>query len=488
MSRKNILRVLAIIVVAVVAVGVFIAQMTTPKAAEPSVEQKSGYSTITSVAGCTFMVNSAFTDQATAVTQISEGINFDRQGFYSYKNGTDQYMLFQLDGIVVAVEKGTSFNFDDYKEKEEALNNSSIMGIWFGTDKDGIKYDKKGDRSESTVTAQVVITNDLYNDFIGKLICYEKDGEEWSMFVGIPGTRYKEIGKEAKNGIDSIAETFHLSDNSGEFTEPEYAVVISGNNAGQVVEAEEIEVKEEVAPVSEPHEETSEITTEETTVSEDTSADEAPDEPVVTDVPDETPVEEEQEETSEEIVPEVKPAQSTVSVKSTVRDNASDDKAYTSSIYSMLGVGKSSIYDVKTGTGDGKTQLIAKLCNIQDSKTTSDLLYQALLTDFTEIIAYDAPPGCHWESAVFDIKANGASVTPYTDVRFVGADGKALKFRGIKYSTRTYDLGCVSDDGEWVKGYTVYYAVPNGCTEYVLRVGDGDDINGWQSAYYYVER
>ena len=486
MSRKNILRIIAIIVVAVVAVGVFIAQMTTPKAAEPSVEQKNGYSTITSVAGCTFMVNSVFTDQATAVTQISDGIDFDRQGFYSYKNGTDQYMLFQLDGIVVAVEKGTTFNFDDYKDKEEALNNSSIMGIWFGTDKDGIKYDKKDYRGEGIVTAQVVITNDLYNDFIGKLVCLKKDGEEWSMFVGIPGTRYKEVGKEAKNGIESIAESFHLSDNTGEFAEPEYAVVISGDNVGQVVKAEEIEVKKEKPPKQTVSEPAAPVEESEKVSADSVSEQEEPVEEVVVqeEKPTEAPIEEKDE---EEKKPETAAAKPTVTVKSTVRNNASDDKAYSSSIYSMLSVGKSGVFEAKTGTGDGITQMIVKLNAIQDSKVTSNEVYNYVLKHMNDTILYEAPPGCHFESAEFEVSApEGASSIPYTDVRFVGADGKALKFRGIKYSTRTYDL--ISEDDMSGGKRIVYYAVPNGCTEYVLKFGDGDDINGWKSAYYYVER
>ena len=540
MSKKNIIRIVAICVAAILLVGVFVAVLTTPKEATSSVEQRAGFATITSVAGCTFMVNSSFSDQATAVTQISDGVAFERNGFYSYKNGVDQYMLFQLDGVVVAVEKGTTFNFEGTKKKEDALANSSIIGIWLAPEKKGLKYEHHGNRSEGIVTAQVVITNNLYNDFVGKVITLTDNGEEWSMFVGVPGTRYKDLSGESKSGIDVIAESFELSDNTGEFVEPEYAVVISGNNAvdpaldeepvGEVIEVQhsddtasgnavsdnavsgntvsedEASVSEDATTVSENEPEEKEDTVEVTAKADDgkeekseEKKEEEPSEEVAEEATEEATEEqseeaeepeEEQEEEKPEPEPEKpqKPETPRVTVKSIVKNEYDENKAYTSSIYSMLNIGQTGLFDAKANNGKDPDRLMVKIETIQNSQETYDCIKKGKARGFLPLDVENAPPGCHWESAVYDINYSGVSSKPYTNIKLVGADGKALKFRGIPYSTRTYDISGVRADGDWLRGFVVYYAVPNGCTEYVLRVGDGDDITGWQSAWYYVNR
>ena len=495
MSKKNIIRIVAILILAIGATGLFIAKIITPEEAKAEVAQKPGYSTITSVAGCTFMVNSAFTEKATAVTQISDGVNFSRNDYYSYKNGTSQYMLFQLDGVVVAVEKGTSFNFEQMETKEDALNNSSIMGIWFSTDKDGLKYDKKGNRTESIVTAQVVITNDLYNDFIGKLVTLKNEDEEWSMFVGVPGDRYKKLEKESKEGIESLISTFELSlDNTGEFDKPEYAVVISGNNVGEIIE--DVAIRDEEVPVVTKAEQNSVKSVDITAaVSED----------VVTSEDVEEQTEEVEVIQAEADVQEasISPPVQTVSdnnedavsepgkrvaVASTVRDTVEDDKAYSSNIFSMLIMGQAGICNIKRQSGNDNDTVIVKLTGVYDSGKTKGAIERAEAAGAPAVKYQSPPPGCHWESASFDINCQTLEDIPYLDVRMVGADGESLKFRGIRYAERTYDISADSMEGSWIKGYRVYYAVPNGCTEYVLKAGDGNDINGWSSAYYYVNR
>lgn len=554
MTRNILIRIAALVVIAIVIVGVFIYITKSPKPETTGVETKAGYSTVTSVAGCTFMVNSAFSDSATAVTQISDGVNFETSDFYSYKNGKDQYMLFCLDsakGLVVAVEKGTNFNLAEADKADEAVKNADIMGIWFGTDKEGLKLKKSGDRCEGNATAQVVITNDLFNDFVGKIVTENKNGEEWAMFVGVPGDRYKKLGKAAKSGIEAIADSFHLSSNTGEFTEPEYAVVIDGTVSQDIVDetvssgitevavettvsggistsmdavssdsinegsvsdnSEEVVVEE--TPVTEEGTETPVEVSEETEEQKEEPKEESKEEPkeeaeevTVTETTEEVPVEEgteesehdsdimeeppvteETEEASEEQESVPEPPKK-VTVQSIVAESYDDGKAYTSSAYSMLNVGQTGIFETFSKAKNGNEQLMGRILAILDSKTTYSMIEDAIKTNRSPLKYFDAPPGCHWESAVYSVNYAGVNDHPYVNVKFVGADGKALKFRGIKYPTITYDLYTGMEHGTWTEGMMVYYAVPNGCTEYVLKIGDGDDINKWKAAYIYVNR
>ena len=76
---------------------------------------------------------------------------------------------------------------------------------------------------------------------------------------------------------------------------------------------------------------------------------------------------------------------------------------------------------------------------------------------------------------------SGCNGHGYVNVKLRGMDGENLKFRGIAYSQRTYDIS-VSDTE-----FYSFYAVPNGCREYVLEIGEGaGKSEGVVSAYYVV--
>ncbi len=223
-----------IVIIAVFA-GVFLMSklQASGKTQDHSVVVKEGYEEVTAIPGVSFQINRAFISQATAVTQISEDANFLRGDYYSYKDGKNKYILFNLQQLVVAAERGTSFHFSE-DNSESALDKSNVMGIWFT--KSGKKFNSeyaKG-RSESIVNAGVVITNDLFADFSGKLVTLEDGEEEWSIFVGVPGTNYKNLSKEAKSGIDAIVNSFVLSNTKGDANGPTYALTISSGNVEQM--------------------------------------------------------------------------------------------------------------------------------------------------------------------------------------------------------------------------------------------------------------
>ena len=526
MNKKNIIRIVALIILGIGAVAAIVYMVTKPKQQSTGIETRAGYSTITSVSGISFMVNSAFTESATAITQISDDMEFTSNEFYSYKNGQDQYILFNMDsesGIVVAAQKGTNFNFSETKKEEDNITASDIMGIWFSFDKDGDKVSSSGGKYETTVIAQVSITKDLYSDFIGKLVVIEQDDEEWALFVGIPGNRYKNLSKNARSGIETIAESVKRGDYT--VAEEEYAVVINDSSEevtevaitdgtkeketepepGDATEldktpSEEITLEESSEEASEEvleeivtEEENAETEATDTSTEEQTEipeeAEDIPEPEKELENPEDNKSSDEQEEADVEELTEAEESDKTkgVTVKSTVNTTKDDSKAYTSSPYSMVTVGQASIFNSVNGSGE-KEDLIVRIEEILDSTRTTELVRDAATSGNLEEAFTTAPAGCHWEGALYSIKYSEETKDPYVNVKLLGVDGEVLKFRGIKYSSFTYDVNISYENDGWVVNKMVYYAVPNGCTTYCLMIGDGDNIKALKSAYYYINR
>ena len=75
----------------------------------------------------------------------------------------------------------------------------------------------------------------------------------------------------------------------------------------------------------------------------------------------------------------------------------------------------------------------------------------------------------------------------YTNIKITGLDGERLKFRGVSYTTRTYDVltKAESGDNRYTKLYC-YYEVPNGCKEYAICIGEYASGLG-QIAFYQIK-
>jgi len=395
------------VIVAAVAVILVIVFVFNKPAKGGEVVVKDGFERITAVPGIAFQINQSIVSKATAVTQISEDANFTRGDYYSYKDGKEKYILFNLDKLVVAAQRGTEFDFAD-DSSEAALDKSNVMGIWFT--KSGRKFDVdvNGDRAEATVTAGVVITKNLYADFTGKLITVTNKGEEWSLFVGVPGSSYKELNDSAKKGIEAIASSLSLYDGSGDYDTPNYAVTISSGNV-EAMSEDRIYVEEDG-----------------------------------------------------------------VSASNENGSEKDEGKAYTSTIYSTLEIGTNGFINA---LGDnGYENVIVRL----DSISTNGVPYADEAT-------FKLPDGCHWETAEYSVNYTKSNTDPYVNVKFVGGDGAELKHRGVKYSVRTHDcMDELRNDGDWTTHFIIYYAVPNGCSDYVLKFGDGTKENGRYSAYYSI--
>ena len=121
------------------------------------------YKVVVDVPGCEFFVNKSISDGATSVSEISKAISFLDYENYTFKNGDDLYILFNMRRYIVVVKKGSHFNLSS-KDLEKTLENTSLQGIWFKPIPKE-KVVKVGDKYSVNVKAEVAITDELYNDF-----------------------------------------------------------------------------------------------------------------------------------------------------------------------------------------------------------------------------------------------------------------------------------------------------------------------------------
>lgn len=146
------------------------------------------YTNVTSIEGLKFELPSDVLENCTMISEIDQDIDYS-DGTYLYKNGTDTYILFNINAVVIAVQKVHLFHYQILKISEESIMNHSVCDIWMSPVKNKIKYksSKSNDAFKliADVKGNVSITPELYGKFIGKFVYVEIDGCEYSMFAGI---------------------------------------------------------------------------------------------------------------------------------------------------------------------------------------------------------------------------------------------------------------------------------------------------------------
>ena len=277
----------------------------------------------------------------------------------------------------------------------------------------------------ATATAQVSITPELYNDFAGRLAVIDNGETEWSFFVGSIGEDYHDLDKDLRETLDYMAAAF-TPYKKPETEEQEAPPVVLGG-----------EEEERGRNISEPKKETADKDL--------------------------------QQENGEAVLPEADNEKNTVVLnnqKNTVREG---QKAYYSDIYDLLPLGKMGYAGVYAG---GQYQnVVVRADKVYRGEEAENIIKSA--GKF-----FTVREGCSWHAVhyVTDDFGNG-----YVNVKLRGMDGENLKFRGIEYTQRTYDIP-VSDTE-----FYSFYAVPNGCREYVLEIGEGvGKEDGIVSSYYEV--
>lgn len=455
-----------IIIIAVVALllaGILISANT---GEVNTVQLREGYKEIHDIDGAVFHMNQKLLDMATAITQISNESHLDESSFYIYKNGHDQYILFNMNKIVVLVQKGTSFGFDKAENLENALKSASICNIWF--DKSGKKLEitNSGSTYYANVNAEITITKELYGDFTGRLVSTSLNGQEWSIFVGIPGNNYEKITDADIEIVESIANSLKAIE-----TEEGYVEEIEE----EVAETKVIEEKPTEEPVAEETENDREKVTEEDTASEDIVN-------IVEDAMDKTVMAADDAEKKENL-PEKQVGIGTVNNQKKKKEIVG--KAYKSDIYSLLSIKESGLLSAFNYESEAYETATITIKKIFTGKEAEKLIKANLQNGEY----FDAKDGSSYHAVVYNVDYTGCIGTPYINIKLKGLDGDTLKYRGIKYTKKTHDIDSnIKVNNQVISNYICYYEVPNGCKEYVLECGDGTISNDEEimAAYYKI--
>ena len=391
------------------------------------------YKLVTDVPGVEFNINKSLSDNATAVSEISSSIKFlDYEG-YSFKNGQDVYILFDMSRYITIVKKGTHFNLSK-TPLEDSLKNTNIQGIWFKPiEKE--KVVKTGDKYSVKVTGEVVITNEIYNDFTGTLTTLEKDGEEWAMFVGYINPDDVDMA----NMTNNITQSFTISE--GYKPTADFSVDIESNS---IVSVNNSDLAESLPVNQENISDISSIGREAPKVEEESS--------------------------------------DFFSAKSKDRVvEINDSTAYSSNIYSMLSTTSIGYMDILNEDTASLEAAYIRITDVLEEEETLILLDEYKKNTGEEIRNYiDVPDNCHLEAARYDIRYTSQTKS-YVNIRLSALDGEEFKYRGVQFSDRTYDLKTETTiENDWTTGNIIVYAVPNGCQDYALKCSGiirNDDIH-----------
>jgi len=499
---------------------------------------ENGYTKTNAVEGLSFEIVSNISRNATAVTNISDTMDFDVSNTYVYKDGKENYILFNIQSLVFACKKDTSFGMRNAEDKVAALENDNIVGVWPESPKKKLNYDtteKDGVwKMIATVNAGVVITTDIYNDYTGKLIVMDDGTTEWTCFIGTVGTDYSDLDKDMKKTLEYMAKTVTLDYTVEEITTENPEVVLGGTeeepteeqteeqtkesvsdntvsdntvsenvvenvsdnsiepqtetvdiNIEETVEditVEEItvEIEEETETTEETTEETIEETIEEDTASEEITETEEPSTEEITENATEKPVSVEPTEKPEKKPSTTKKEPLTLNNQSSIKRD--DKTVYESDIYNMLSIGNKAY--VSTITRKGYEKAVIQVTDLYKGKDAENIIKDSCKNKLVSYNYFPADEGCTWHVIKFNIDYGTCSEKGYIDVRLKGLDGEKLKYRGVPYSKRTYLIKLNE------KEFYCYYSVPNGCKEYALECGEGTVNNkdkGIVAAYYYIK-
>lgn len=438
------------------------------------------YAEINCIDDLAFYIPFSITNQATAVTQIVDGMGYDSNSIYTFNNGTDKYIMFCMDQLIVIAEKGTSFHFMNAADKGSCLNNSAVINTWFKPSGKSFSFSDNTTSNNiykliTPVSAEVVITSELYGDYVGKLAVIDYEESEWSLFVGVVADSVSSMSKQQSSLVDAIVQSMQLKSKPVKEA-VQYDVILDHNlqNEEQTENAPEVSDESNEETVSEP------ITSESPApiTSAEPSASPAIDPEPATETEPDKPF--------PSSTPELGKKGVNLSNQRTIEKEAG--KAYASDEYSMLSVGQCGFFDAfssdqtmerpvvcvnKVYTGEEAVRIIKDKIKGQDTYSY-----------------FDAPDGYSWNVIQYDLSYANCVNIPYTNIRLVGVDGNDLRFRGITVDSRTHDANnFTSQKDDCVYNCYCYYAVPNGCHEYALTFGDGkaNDNRGLAIAYYYIK-
>jgi len=155
---------------------------------------------------------------------------------------------------------------------------------------------------------------------------------------------------------------------------------------------------------------------------------------------------------------------------SSLGSNQSEAKNGFSDIYHMLKVGQMGI--LNACANDGLSVILTQITvnSIYTGDEAVNIIKEHCLSK-DAVYKYQKPPaGYSWHVVEYELLQHPEDL--YVNIKILGLDGEKLKYRGVAASSRTYDIFSFIEKNE--KGYKklyCYYAVPNGCKEYMLECG-----------------
>lgn len=466
---------------------------------------KSGYVTITDIPGISFDVYASAVKSATAVSQINKNSDMSDGNSYLYKNGATDYILFNSKSLTIVVQKINSINLENSKDKISTLNNVTFLGTSVLSKE--YEYDTSGKDDVYKLLAQVdagvSLTLTTFGDYTGQVAYVSYNGNDYMMFVGVPQTNYKDLEKEVQAAIEHMVKSLKI--NKEDFANNKvYEEVVNTTEKAEEDTSEKEEVVEPEVPevvIPEPPVEESEVPEEnidtevDIEIETETPGETEPptDEEIVIEEPDENndvpveviPEEPQEEVPTEPVTPPVKEEEPDKDIVVTEKGtenvinvtNQKELEGNVTTIYSLAKVGDDVLSSGIDIDGNFQTVLVS-VSSYYNEETALDVIKSGVKKDGLYKY-FDAPDGCHYEAIEYSVSGS-ATDNVYVNFKIVGIDGQSLKYKGITYGSRTYDILSTS---EYKKdGYTkriCYYPVPNGCKEYVLQFGESGNQIGY---------
>lgn len=153
----------------------------------------------------------------------------------------------------------------------------------------------------------------------------------------------------------------------------------------------------------------------------------------------------------------------------------------------MLNMGDIGVASIMNDYGGNYVDVQIRMDKVYSAEETRVLIDEYISSGDSYYQEMCAPEGTHFEAVAYSVKSNNSD-TSYVDMRLCGIDGENLRHRGIIYPHITYDIANnVEEMDGWYTGYICYYAVPDGCTEYIISCGPKIDREDRHSVYFYVK-
>lgn len=414
-------------------------------------ENKSGYTRVTVVDGVVFDMPEGYLSTATAITSISKEEDYGNES-YIYKDGSENYLMFNIGYVVVAVKSNTTFGLYDALDVTDTIKNNDINGIWFAPEGKKLSFEETGSASDykmiAEVTADVSVTPTVYGNFVGKFGYVSNGNYECSMFVGMRGDKLDDLTSNQKKTIDHIVKSLQLTNEQTEKTQTdEETIVLESEIALENTEIE-VQITEETETRTEVSVQETEMTTEE----------------------DSEYLMETEMETEGPQIAKDNSEESEVHFMSVNSNQQETVDALYSDIYHFLEVGEKGRLAAITPDGQSTDSVIIGVDKLYTGEEAEELIKE-LLSDSENLASYEEPQdGYSWH--LIEYCLNKSTEEIYVNIKLLGLDGEKLRFRGVSIPSRTYDIfsEVEYEDYMYRKCYC-YYEVPNGCKEYMLECG-----------------